>query len=209
MPLIRLSLRCGLVSVLLLTAQIGVAQGQAPETAASDDLRPGDVLRVTVYGMPELSGELIVGQDGAPLHPLYRYVSVVGLPQEAVESSIEGVLRRFEAAPRFVVERLVRFIIGGSVGQPGFHNVPPGTTVRQGVLVAGGALEEGRDDGVRLVRAGRMTELDLEGAGQIALTSGDEVIVAAPRQRSTFRDVIGPLAALAAVAVSLINVVTR
>lgn len=192
-------------SVLLPTA----AAGQSADPGAAM-LRTGDVLRVTAYGLPEMSGELMVGPDGALVHPMYRNVSLVGLPRDTVEQRIGWLLERFEANPRFVIEPLVQFIVGGQVGEPGFHNVPPGTTVRQGVLLAGGTPEDDRDDAITLIRDGTPRPLDLVRSGSVELLSGDEVIV--PRVENDgnfFRDVLGPIASVAAVVVGIVNVANR
>lgn len=186
----------------------GVAAQSLEQSAAM--LRTGDVLRVTAYGLPEMSGELMVGPDGALIHPMYRNVSLVGLPRDTVEQRIGWLLERFEANPRFVIEPLVQFIVGGQVGQPGFHNVPPGTTVRQGVLLAGGSPEDDRDDAVTLIRDGVPQPLDFMRAGGVELLSGDEVIVpVVERDGNFFRDVLGPIASVAAVVVGIINVANR
>src|SRR5919108_3815056 len=43
-------------------------------------LQPGDVLKVTVWRKPELSGELVVAADSSLKHPLYQDVKVGGAP---------------------------------------------------------------------------------------------------------------------------------
>ena len=72
----------------------------------ASSLNPGDVLRITVWRKPELSGEFIIATDGTVSHPLYRSVRVTGIPLPAVETRIREFLGMLEENPQFVVEPL-------------------------------------------------------------------------------------------------------
>jgi polysaccharide export outer membrane protein len=202
----------------LLTAAVAlfVCAGYAPaQTAAADSttpaLAPGDLLRITVWRKPELSGEFAVGPDGNILHPLYRDVQAVGVPMTTVEARVMEYLRRLDQNPQFVVEPLFRVAVGGEVRKPDLYSLAPSTTLAQAVAMAGGPAERGRLDHVTLLRGGRHRLLDLTrpeaGAGSLTVRSGDQIVVA--RRVSLFRDYIAPSSGLVATLVSIIGILTR
>src|SRR5688572_27242384 len=92
--------------------------GVAPPGSA---LNAGDVLRITVWRKPELSGDFLIAADGTVSHPLYRDVRVTGIPMAAVESRLRDFLATLEAKPQFVVEPLLRVAVSGEVRQPNMY----------------------------------------------------------------------------------------
>src|SRR5690606_27965835 len=99
-----------LASLLALVAALSAGQlhaqdGPLPVASAPEAvLRPGDAVRITVYGHQELTGEFPVTSDGYNAHPIYRTVRVVGVPQDGIERRVRGLLYDFDSQPRFVVE---------------------------------------------------------------------------------------------------------
>src|SRR5438105_2451010 len=87
---------------LCFSAPAAVAQLALPDTAGVT-LSAGDVLRITVWRQPEMSGEFVVGADGSILHPLYRTIRVANLPLSTVEDRVRTFLARFESNPEFVL----------------------------------------------------------------------------------------------------------
>jgi polysaccharide export outer membrane protein len=175
-------------------------------------LRPGDVLRITVWRNAEMSGDFAVLGNGTLAHPLYSALRVAGMPLEAVEDSLRVFLRRFESSPAFVVEPLYRITVGGEVRSPSVYELPPSTTVAEAVATAGGVTERGKLDAVRLHRGGQIMLVDLTdptpgATASSPIRSGDQLFV--ERRVSIFREYIAPAgaitAALAAIANILIN----
>lgn len=183
------------------------AEPQAPVV-----LRPGDLLQVTVWRQPELSGEIPVGADGTLAHPLYRELQVAGVPLDVVERRVREVIGRYEANPYFVLRPLFRVAVGGEVGAPNLYSFPPDVTVQQAVALAGGPTDMGRIDRVQVIRDGEVIELDLtrheDGAGEMPVRSGDQILVAR-RRESFFRQVIVPASSLTAAVVSIVTLLTR
>jgi polysaccharide export outer membrane protein len=183
----------------------------AAASAQEGVLSPGDLVRVTVYRHPDLTGEMEVGDDGTLLHPLYRDLRVTGLSQAQLNERVAAHLARYGADPAFVAEPLVRVTLSGEVRQPKVTNVRPGTTVFQALALAGGIAPTGRPDGVLLVRQGASRTLDLTeptapGASE-PVRSGDLIVV---ERRSTWvRDVLTPAASIASVAIALLNLFRR
>lgn len=197
--------------VLLLAALLAATAlpaGGAAQAADSDSafLRPGDLIRVSVFRQPDLSGEFSVSPEGTIQHPLLREVSVVGVPRSVIRERLRAAISRYERDPSFVFDFLYRVAVGGEVRLPNLYNLIPETTVGQAVAVAGGATEFGRLDRVIVVREGRELVLNLRDPAQAGtpVRSGDQIRVL--RRANVLRDVIGPFAAIVAAAAALIGV---
>jgi len=172
-------------------------------------LVPGDLVRVTVWQKPELSGEFMVNPEGSLAHPLYQEVQVVGVPLSVAKTRLRDFLAStFTKDPLITMEPLFRVTVGGEVRQPNLYSVPRGTTVAQVVALAGGVSERGKASKVHLLRTGKDTRVDLTGSNpetaNLTLLSGDQIIVG--RGHNFFRDVLGPFASLTAAVVSVIVV---
>jgi protein involved in polysaccharide export with SLBB domain len=201
----------------ILTALALIALLAAPPLAAQSSssgdliLRPGDVVRVTVWRSAELSGEFAITGDGTLAHPLYRDVVVGGVDVATAEQRIRQLLSGLESNPRFVVQPLLRVSLGGEVRQPSLYTLPPETSIAQAVAMAGGATERGRLDRVRLLRGGGEVRVDLTdpqgGWAQSLIRSGDQLFV--ERRVSVFRDYIAPAASVASVFTSLAAIILR
>jgi polysaccharide biosynthesis/export protein len=180
--------------------QTAAGQTPAAQSAEAGMLSPGDSVRITVWRSPELSGDFVVGPDGAITHPLYRTVKVAGLPMATVESNIGRFLAGLQTNPQFVVEPLVSVAVSGEITRPQIVALRPGTSVAQAVIRAGGVTQNGRWDKVRLIRtdaSGRRQEYyadlrdpsDRYGAGSVR--SGDLIVI--DRKKSILKDVILPV----------------
>ncbi len=189
----------------------GDASSAGPARAMITAVRPGDVLRVTVWRKPELSGDFAVAADGTLRHPLYREVEVAGVPAAMVAERLRVYLTRYEVAPQLVVEPLLRVAVVGEVRQPNLYTLSPETTIIEAIALAGGLSERGRMDRVHLRRGGRewLLNLDAAHAGLVdrPVESGDRITVEA--RRDVLRQYIGPIASLAAAVVSIVSVATR
>lgn len=189
--------------VLLASAAPLEAQSESPGAV----LRAGDAVRITVWRKPEMSGEFVVGGDGALVHPLYRQVRVSGIPLAIAEGSIRDFLTRYESAPQFAFEPLFRVFVGGEVRQPNLYLLRPETTVAQSIALAGGAVERGNLNRLRLVREGRSIMVDLaapgEAGGQMPVRSGDQITV--PRRSDILREYVMPIASVTAAIATVVN----
>jgi polysaccharide export outer membrane protein len=184
---------------------------QNPGSTADGGLQPGDVVQVTVWERPELSGEFTVAPDGSLNHPLYRQVRVTGIPVGQVEERVRSFLSQYEANPQMVVQPLYQVAISGPVMRPDIYNLPPGTTIAQAVTQAGGITETGKRDDVMLIRDARETELDLTEAEaiQMPIQSGDQILVKTKGSAGAFVRVVVPLIHAVSVVANIVNIVTR
>jgi protein involved in polysaccharide export with SLBB domain len=181
----------------------------APRAEFDDGVRlaPGDVLRVTVWRRPEMSGDSVVGDDGTLSHPLYRAIVVAGVPMATVESRMRSFLLRFNDDPQFTIEPMVRISITGEVRNANVYTLSPRTSIGQAVEMAGGVTERGRRNDVQLVRGGKAYAIDLSRADAVtslgAVRSGDQILV--PRHHDFFREYLAPGAAVTAAVAAVVN----
>jgi protein involved in polysaccharide export with SLBB domain len=179
-----------------------------PASQVVDDpvLRPGDILRVTVWRKPELSGEFSVASDGGIRHPLYQAVKVSDVALSEATRRLHEFLKTYEQNPQVLLEPLFRVTVGGEVRMPNLLTLPRETTLAQSIALAGGPTDFGTLERVRLVRGDQELVVNLTDArGQWARTtvaSGDQIFV--QRRRDFLRTVLLPalsvLGSLAAVA---------
>lgn len=181
-------------------------------TTAADELQlhPGDLVRITVWRQPELSGEFVVTPDGYVSHPIYRTIRVTGRPLSEVETQFREFLKaQYLENPNFVLQPILRVAVSGEVLRPDVYSVPPGTSVAQVVVNAGGIKGTGRRDRVRLLRDGHEIALDMSIAsgGQRLVRSGDEIVV--DPQKQWFRSVVLPTATVLGAIASLVIAIKR
>jgi len=184
----------------LLLAPVVSAAAQA---ARSDPvLRPGDMLRLSVWRHPELSGDFLVAPDSTVVHPLYQRVQVAGVPLPVVKERLRALLVTYEQGVEFAIEPLFAVTVAGEVRQPNLYRLPQGTTFAQAIAQAGGPTEVGRLDRVHVIRRDSAMVIDLarnySRYERLPIASGDQVLVARRSDSNFLRDVLYPLASLTA-----------
>jgi polysaccharide export outer membrane protein len=194
----------------LFTPPTILAQTKAA-TPPAITIKPGDVVRVTVWRKPELSGEFEVGADGTIRHPLYQTIEVAGVPLPTAESRLRSFLQQYETNPSFILEPLFRVTVGGEVRMPNVYTLSSEATVAQAVAQAGGFTERSMVRRVRLYRGNQELFVDLtrpdDGLAQQPIRSGDQIVV--DRQRSVFREYVAPVASIAGAIAAIVSVYIR
>jgi polysaccharide export outer membrane protein len=198
---------------------VAIAAGFASFPAGAQDapvpnyqgLAPGDDIMIQVWRKPELSCECVVAGNGTVIHPLYREVSVAGVPLSVVEERLRTFLSRYEQNPQFVIQPLVRIVVGGEVRTPNIFKVPPETTIAQAVALAGGPTERGRLDKMRIIRDRQEIRVDLSRADSDAallqIRSGDQILIG--RSGASPLQVIGPVASTIAAAAAIVSIFSK
>ena len=137
--------------LLILIAALLCGAGAGLAHAADVLLGPSDVVKISVYGNPDLALETRVSQAGTITFPLLGQVKVGGMPVAAAESKIAGLL----SSGGFVKQPQVNILVTepqshlvsvlGAVNKPGRYPVEG----RQGLVdilaLAGGVLPDGGD----------------------------------------------------------------
>jgi polysaccharide export outer membrane protein len=130
----------------------------APASADSDyRMGVGDVLRITVYGQPDLATESRVGESGGITFPLIGEVKLVGITPAQGENEIAKRLRQggFVLNP-FVTLNVMQYrgqqvSVLGRVNRPGKHNLERVSRVTDALALAGGISPDGADT-ITLIR---------------------------------------------------------
>jgi polysaccharide export outer membrane protein len=171
-------------------------------------LRPGDVLRVTVWRHPEMSGEFVIAPDSTLVQPLYQVLKVGGASLPVARERLRGLLTTYEQDVQLVVEPLFPVTVAGEVRTPNLYHLAQGTTFAQAIGQAGGLTEAGRLDRVRVIRRDGEMVIDLaRGYSKyeaLPISSGDQILVG---RRSTFnllRDVLYPLTSVTAAVAAIL-----
>ncbi|WP_174999007.1 polysaccharide export protein EpsE [Rugamonas aquatica] len=125
--------------------------------AADVNLGPGDVLRISVYGSPDLGVETRVSEAGTITFPLLGSVPVSGLSVPAAERKLGGLLESGGFLRKAQVNILVTALqsqqvsVLGQVNRPGRYPLEGKRSVMDLLAQAGGMGPEGSDT-ISLIR---------------------------------------------------------
>jgi polysaccharide biosynthesis/export protein len=165
----------GIVSRLVLacvvSAVVGCVTNDVPDTFISvDDLpeeqleptpyriRGNDRLQITVFKQEALSGEALVRADGQVTVALVGDIAVLGkTPRESADNiaaalSATGFIDKPSVSVAVLETRSPEFAVIGEVRQPGSFELKPGSTVVDGVALAGGLTEFANKDRLFVIR---------------------------------------------------------
>lgn len=151
-------LRFALILLPLLLA--ACAHGGAPATYLVEQTGPylldsGDVLRVSVYGDPNLTNTYRVDDSGAIAMPLVGAVPARGATPTVLSQRVASALAAgFMRNPNVAVEvaEYRPFFIQGAVGSSGQYSYVYGMTVRAAISAAGGFSDTASRDMATIYR---------------------------------------------------------
>lgn len=151
-------LRFALIFLPLLLA--ACAHGSAPATYLVEQTGPylldsGDVLRVSVYGDPNLTNTYRVDDSGSIAMPLVGAVTARGVTTTVLSQRVASALAAgFMRNPNVAVEvaEYRPFFIQGAVGSSGQYPYVYGMTVRAAVSAAGGFSDTASRDTATIYR---------------------------------------------------------
>ncbi len=141
-------------AILALLFMLATATGAR---AADLPLGPGDVIKVSVYGSPDLALETRVSEAGNISFPLVGQVAVGGMPAAAAERKIAGLLESGGYVKKPQVNIIVTAVqsqtvaVLGQVNRPGRYPVEGRRSLMDMLAMAGGISTEGGDK-VSLIR---------------------------------------------------------
>lgn len=133
------------------------ATAAQPETAlAAYQLGPGDLIRVTVFRQPDLSGQFRLDGDGDLALPLAGEIRAGRLSTRELEQTIAARLRdaNYLVNPQVSVQVLTYrpFYIVGEIRRPGEYEYKNGMTVINAVALAGGYSHRAKASAVTIER---------------------------------------------------------
>jgi polysaccharide biosynthesis/export protein len=152
-----------LLGAICLAPVVRAADVQPPVMRAADapeldarrliQLGSGDSVKVEVYGQPDMTTTVLIGDDGAVGLALVGDVQIGGLsPVDAgrkVEAVLKskGILNDPHVTISLMQSRSQRVAVLGEVRLPGRYTIEPNTTVFDLLAQAGGVAETGADFG--------------------------------------------------------------
>src|SRR5690606_33601071 len=145
-----------------------IAADATAETTADYPLGPGDVIRITVFGHPEMTAELRVDEAGTIGYPLVGALPVAGRSTREVETALAerlatgGFIRNPQVAV-LITEHLSRKVaVIGEVAKPGQYALTQASRVLDLLAQAGGVVTGIAADHATLLRGdGSKLEIDL------------------------------------------------
>jgi polysaccharide export outer membrane protein len=195
------------------------ARAQEPPPPAQDTvpqrsvgaLRPGDLLKISVFRDKELSGDYPIDARGYVQIPGLGVIKAAGLePTDVTDRLRLALIERGFARPEISVIPMIRVSVLGEVRSPNVYSVDPGTSLLQLMTVAGGPTERARLKETRVIRDGRAFRVDMESglkgsaAGRIVLYSNDVVVVA--RKKGLTGENLGVTLTVASLLLTILNI---
>lgn len=145
--------------------------------AAANDyqLGPGDLLKISVFGYPDLATDVRISDSGNITYPLLGELNVQGMSARQVEMLLnqrlsgEGYIRSAQVSVLIAEYQSQKVAVLGQVAKPGQYPLARSNTVLDLLADAGGVVNTAAaDDATLLRRDGSKVSIDL-----IALFSGD------------------------------------
>jgi polysaccharide export outer membrane protein len=152
-------------------------------TGSAYHLRPGDIVRITVWGQEAYSGQFEIDEHGMLPYPGIGDINATNLTVSQLREQIRKGLETIFNSPFVTVSPQFRVAVLGTVQRPGLYTVDPTLSVLDVVALAGGPATGGDLNGVKLLRGGQQTRLRLESGikghtlEEIGIRSGDQIIV--------------------------------
>ncbi len=134
-----------------------LAMGAGVAMAADVLLGAGDVLKISVYGSPDLALETRISEAGDITFPLVGTVAIGGLSTSAAEKKIGGLLedggflRKAQVNIIVTVLQSQQVSVLGQVNRPGRYPIEGKRSLMDMLAMAGGVAPDGGDS-VTLVR---------------------------------------------------------
>jgi polysaccharide biosynthesis/export protein len=176
--------------------------------AGNYTLRPGDVLRVDVWGQTQFSGQFLVDETGHLQYPVIGDIQVSNLTVAELRDRMRQGLEQIFKSPFVTVAPLFRMAVLGEVRSPGLYTVDPTLSVLDVVAMAGGPSQSGNMNKIRLLRGGQEQQLSLKqgrSLQEMGVRSGDQIVVS---RKSFAREDTGLLLNIVSIALTVTILVT-
>jgi len=183
-----------------------------PELSPSDYLRAapvnliaiGDVIDVSEYSLPELSGTYVLTEPGTIELPFVGKVKALGRTAQGLETYLETLYRKeYLQNPNFTVTvekaLLGNIVVDGAVEKPGVFELTTPINVSEAIALAGGLNEIASKDGIFLIRYVNgqrkvkqlnLNEVRFAAASDPIVYPTDIIIIADSNARMTYNDIV-------------------
>lgn len=144
-------------------------------------LNVGDLLRITVYGVEDLSNSYRIDSTGNVTIPLVGEIPARGHLKEEVQAEIAKRLvdGGYYNSPSVTVEimELAPFYILGEVNKPGRYPYEPGLDVIKAIATAGGHTPRAAKDKIVIIRDVNGHKTEIEAHEDTEVLPGDSIKV--------------------------------
>ena len=150
-----------------------------------------------MVGEKEYTGKYSIGSGRVLALPGIPDIPLQGVLRSEAQDYLSKELAKYVRNPQVRVRTMIRLSVFGSVGKPGFYQVPADGLASDAIMVAGGPIQDADPAKAFVRRAGveiwpREAFQDAIRRGltldQLNLRAGDEVVLD-PRKRPTGRSV--------------------
>jgi len=162
----------------------------APDSLRVLAVRPGDVVRIVVWGHTDLSGEFPVDENFDLFYPIVGAINVRLMTVVQLRERLNHELEQLFQRPFVVVTPLFRVAVLGEVFRPSLYSVDPTMTVFDVIAEAGGPTRDANQRRMELVRGGETIRVALDATAigratlrELGIRSGDHIVL--PRRRFT------------------------
>ena len=164
--------------------------GEQDSTTGALGLRPGDQVKVQVFGHEELSGEFPIDENLNVTLPVVGEFSVRGMAIADLRARIRREMGQLYTQSLVTVTPLFRVAVLGEIVKPGLYSVDPTMNVYDVLALAGGPTRDARENRIHLLRGGQefLVTLATQAVAratlrELGVRSGDQIIV--PRKAFT------------------------
>ena len=204
-------------TVLAVIAPSASLTAQAPRANAASAIamptgataRPGDVVRVSVWREPDLSGDFTVDETGTVVLPRLGPVNVSTETRASLRLKLIKDYEEFLNHGSVTVTLLRRVQVLGAVRNPGLFTADGTMTLGDVLAQAGGILPDGDGGRVRLIRSGSPVTTDMTTQTLVSespVLSGDQLYVPEKRWISRYPGIAAAsITATATLVVALIR----
>jgi polysaccharide export outer membrane protein len=139
----------------------------SPAGAEGYLLGPADVIKITVYGQPDLTTEAQITDAGTITFPLIGKVKIGGLEKSAAEGVIAtrlrtgGFIKKPQVNLLVVQYRSQQVAVLGKVNKPGKYSIDAVSRITDLISQAGGVAADGADVAT-LIRKGKTSKIDID-----------------------------------------------
>lgn len=159
-----------------------VPAAYAADSGVQYKLASGDVLRITVFGEPDLTFEEIRLNDaGMFSYPFLGEIAAKGLTPNQVEKIIvNGLKQGYLVDPKVSLSQIAyrSIYINGEVQKPGSYPFEPGLTLAKAIALGGGLTERASIKRVTIVRGDGSPTLTAKVTLNTVIAPGDTISIA-------------------------------
>ncbi|WPN44518.1 MULTISPECIES: polysaccharide biosynthesis/export family protein [unclassified Pseudomonas] len=154
----------------------------AADPAVDYKLSAGDVLRITVFGEPELSVKKVRLNDaGTFSYPFLGEIVAKGKTPNQVEKTIvDGLKQGYLVDPKVSISQIEYrpFYINGEIQKPGSYPFVPGLTLEKAIALGGGLTERASMKRVTILRGDGSPPLEDDVSKTTVISPGDTISIA-------------------------------